>query len=274
MTRIMATINALPLERMKRVILTDALLDAYTRHLGESPVRRHADRKPTDLPADYFAFYTAVSSVYSSKIEGEDIDFNSYFKHRFQGVEFERDYTKRIDDLEAAYRFIAEHDLTPDALFEAHARLSANLLPKHSRGKLRRTPMFVMSADDRIEYVAADHTIVGTELERLFSDIDALLSARLNDFEVFYYAAMIHLVFVKIHPFDDGNGRAARLLEKWFLKSKLGTEAWSIELEKNYFNRLPLYYSGLKKIGFDYTELDYTQALDFLLMTAEGILRR
>lgn len=259
---------------MKFALLTDALLDAYTHHLGESPVTVHAARKPTDLPADYFAFYTAVSSVYSSKIEGEDIDFNSYFKHRFQGVAFSSDYTKRTDDLEAAYRFISETTLTLSALCEAHTLLSANLLPKHSRGKLRRTPMFVMSADDRIEYVAADHAIVGAELERLFNDIDALLAETLNDYEVFYYAAMIHLVFVKIHPFDDGNGRAARLLEKWFLKSKLGTEAWSIELEKNYFNRLPQYYSGLKKIGFDYTELDYTLALDFLLMTAEGIMRR
>jgi len=37
----------------------------------------------------------------------------------------------------------------------------------------------------------------------------------LTDSELFF-AALIHLVFVKIHPFDDGNGRAARLLEKWF----------------------------------------------------------
>ncbi|WP_220392957.1 Fic family protein [Chitinophaga lutea] len=33
---------------------------------------------------------------------------------------------------------------------------------------------------------------------------------------------MIHLVFVKIHPRADGNGRSARLLEKWFLAVKLG----------------------------------------------------
>ncbi|MBL0098191.1 MAG: Fic family protein [Bacteroidetes bacterium] len=33
---------------------------------------------------------------------------------------------------------------------------------------------------------------------------------------------MIHLVFVKIHPLNDGNGRSARLIEKWFLAQKLG----------------------------------------------------
>jgi hypothetical protein len=36
-----------------------------------------------ETPVDYFKFYNSVSSVYSSKIEGEEIDFDSYFKHKF-----------------------------------------------------------------------------------------------------------------------------------------------------------------------------------------------
>ena len=42
---------------------------------------------------------------------------------------------------------------------------------------------------------------------------------------------MIHLVFVKIHPWNDGNGRSARLMEKWFLAQKLDEKAWFIESE-------------------------------------------
>ena len=52
--------------------------------------------------------------------------------------------------------------------------------------------------------------------------------------EVFYFASMLHLVFAHIHPFQDGNGRAARLLEKWFLASKLEDKAWLIQSEKFY----------------------------------------
>ena len=71
---------------------------------------------------------------------------------------------------------------------------------------------------------------------RYFLNELLLLSKKdLNPFEVFYYAALIHLVFVKIHPFQDGNGRTARLMEKWFLIEKIGQIATSVQLEKNYY---------------------------------------
>lgn len=63
--------------------------------------------KKIDIPVDFFQFYKSVSSVYSSKIEGEDIEFDSYFKHnKFLKVEFRPDNTRKADDLYAAYDFI------------------------------------------------------------------------------------------------------------------------------------------------------------------------
>jgi len=52
-----------------------------------------------------------ISSVYSSKIECENIDFDSYFKHKFLNVKFWPDYTGKADDLYAAYDFIDNHEL-------------------------------------------------------------------------------------------------------------------------------------------------------------------
>ena len=94
---------------------------------------------------------------------------------------------------------------------------------------------------------------------------------KINPFEVFYYASLIHLVFVKIHPFQDGNGRAARLMEKWFLQSKIGEKASSVQLEKNYFTNLKSYYSNIKKLGLEYDQLDFSKSTDFLLMTVSSI---
>ena len=226
-----------------------------------------------DILVDYFKFYNSVSSVYSSKIEGEEIDFDSFYKHKFLNVKYQADYTKRADDLFAAYEFIYQNRLTFDNLKQVHRILSSNLLPKSQQGFVRNNPMFVINSDDRIEYVAAEPAIVESELNKLFSDIDLLLKSDLSDFEAFYFAAYIHLGFVKIHPFQEGNGRAARLLEKWFLVEKLGEKATAIQLEKNYYRNLDSYYKNIKKLGIEYNELDYSKSLDFLLMTVSGLNR-
>ncbi len=253
-------------------ILTPELLVEFTLKVKESPVTRLNRLKKPEIQVDHFQFYKSVSSVYSSKIEGEDIDFDSYFKHKFMKVMFKPDYTKRADDLYAAYDFIDSNKLTLKNVKKAHAILSANLLPEYQQGQVRTNPMFVINQNDQIEYVATSPEQVDTEMDKLFGDIKKLRKMELNSFEVFYYAAMIHLVFVKIHPFQDGNGRTARMIEKWFLLEKLGEKANSVLLEKNYFVKIGEYYKNINKPGIEYEELDYKKSLDFLLMTAQSII--
>lgn len=77
---------------------------------------------------------------------------------------------------------------------------------------------------------------------------------------------MLHLVFVKIHPWNDGNGRSARLIEKWFIAQKLGDKAWFIQSEKNYYQQHQTYYKNIRALGLEYPYLDYSKALPFLLM--------
>ncbi len=256
---------------MKLEILTSQLIKAYTDSVKESPLDKLDNLKKVEMQVDYFQFYKSVSSVYSSKIEGEDIDFDSYFKHKFLNIKFKPDYTRKADDLYAAYDFIDNHKLNLKNVQKAYSILSSKLLPKSQQGLIRTNPMFVINSDDKIEYVAAKPEIVKSELEKLFRDIELLIKKELNPFEIFYYASLIHLVFVKIHPFQDGNGRTARLMEKWFLIEKIGQKATSIQLEKNYYLRINDYYSNIKKLGLEYEELDYSKSLDFLLMTVFGI---
>ncbi|MDD4218183.1 MAG: Fic family protein [Bacteroidales bacterium] len=161
--------------------------------------------------------------------------------------------------------------MRPDSFQKAHAILSSKLLPKSQQGLIRTNPIFVINSDDRIEYVAASPEIVKAELEKLVTDINLLLKIELNDFEIFYFAAQIHLVFVKIHPFQDGNGRTARLLEKWFLIEKIGEKATAVQLKKKYFSKIKDYYFNIKKLGLEYEDLDYDKSIDFLLMTVYGL---
>lgn len=257
---------------MNLQILSEHLLEQFKAVFANSLDAVIDSLDKIETPVDYFRFYNSISSVYSSKIEGEEIDFDSYFKHKFLNVNYQPDYTKKSDDLFNAYEFIFKNKLTFENLKSAHSILSANLLPISQQGLIRTNPMFVINSDDRIDYVAAEPGKLLIELTKLFQDIDCLLSQELSNSEVLYFASFIHLAFVKIHPFQDGNGRSARLLEKWFLIEKLGDKATAIQLEKNYYLNLQDYYKNLKRLGIDYELLDYGKASDFLMMTAKGLL--
>jgi Fic family protein len=213
----------------------------------------------------------SVSSVYSSKIEGEKIELDSYIKHKKFGIQFLPDYTKKIDDLYNAYAFAKSSELNPKKISEAHKLLSKHIVAKNWQGKFRNHNMYVTTPDGRIEYVAASPNEVEAEMEKFHNDIEILLKTKLSIEEVFFFASLIHLVFVKIHPWNDGNGRTARLLEKWFLAQKLGNKAWFIQSEKMYYNQHNTYYKNIRLLGLEYPELDYKQALSFLLMLPTSI---
>jgi Fic family protein len=78
-------------------------------------------------------------------------------------------------------------------------------------------------------------------------------------------------VFVKIHPWNDGNGRTGRLLEKWFLAQKLGEKAWFVDSERHYYKHHQTYYNNLRALGLEYQELEYNKALPFLLMLPKSL---
>ncbi|WP_198652048.1 Fic family protein [Chitinophaga deserti] len=219
-----------------------------------------------------FSFYTSVASVYSSKIEGADIELDSYIKHKRFGVKFQPDYTRKIDDLYATYQFIKDAPFDRATLVDAHKLLTRHILPASTQGKFRNQNMYVTTADGRIEYVAASPFSVVTEMEKLYADITTLQAAQLSITETFFFASMIHLVFVKIHPWADGNGRSARLLEKWFLAVKLGEKAWFVQSEKYYYEHHRAYYDNIRALGLEYETLDYSKAGPFTRMLTAAVM--
>lgn len=247
-------------------IIKDALLEEYIKLIPKDLAQSFNALKDAEISTDAFSFYTSVASVFSSKIEGENIELDSYIKHKKYGIEFLPDYTKKIDDLYDAYTFAKNNPLNKTNISNAHTLLSKHIVATHQQGKLRIHNMYVSTPDGRIEYVAASPFEVENEMNKLYSDIEMLLIQDLHLPEVFFFASMIHLVFVKIHPWNDGNGRSGRLLEKWFLAQKLGEKAWFIPSERNYYEQHQTYYHNLRLLGLEYPELDYSKALPFLLM--------
>jgi Fic family protein len=254
------------------LILSNDLLSEYLEKAPKGLNHAFEALKDAEISTDSFSFYTSVSSVYSSKIEGEAIELDSYIKHKKFGIEFSPDYTKKIDDLYEAYTFSKSNELNESNIAHAHVLLSKNILDKNKQGKYRTQNMDVSTPDGRIEYVAASPFEVEVEMEKFYNDLLLLLKTEMSIEEVFFYASMIHLVFVKIHPWNDGNGRSARLIEKWFLAQKLGEKAWFVQSEKMYYNQHQTYYSNIRFLGLEYPALDYNKALPFLLMLPSSIL--
>ena len=250
-------------------ILKQAYFNDYKNQLKMDVESTFATIKNKPQTLDDFKFYVANSAVHSSNIEGNTVSFNTYLKSSEFNLHLKTKEIKEIEDLIAAYQFARENHLTLDNILKAHEILTQSILIKKERGKIRKVKVGVRS-EGRLIYLAVEPEFIKQELEKLFSDISLLLKAKLTTTEIFYFAAYIHLAFVNIHPFVDGNGRATRLIEKWFLAKMLGEHAWFIISEKNYWDNRPTYYTNLQ-IGVNYYEVKYEKSIPFLLMLPNAL---
>ena len=169
-----------------------------------------------------------------------------------------------IEDLVEAYQFAQENSLTETNLLKSHSISSKTLLIKGKRGKYRIESVGVFGKRGLI-YLAVEPEFVKQEMVNFFADIQKLLNENLSVEEAFYFASLIHLRFVHIHPFRDGNGRTARLLEKWFIAEKLGKQFWKIPSEKYYKENRATYYSTIS-MGVNFHVLNYDKCMNFLTM--------
>lgn len=257
---------------MELQIISSELLKEYLSLVPQGLQEAFNNLQDAELSTPNFSFYTSVASVFSSKIEGETIELDSYIKHKRDGVAFQPDYTKKIDDLYNAYQFAKYEQLNEENIKHSHILLSKHIVADSWQGRYRMQNMYVATDDGRIEYVAASPYNVPGEMEKLLGDISKLLNTHLTIAELLFYASMIHLVFIKIHPWNDGNRRSARLIEKWFIASKLGSKAWFIQSEKMYYQQHQTYYKNIRALGLEYEHLDFSKALPFLLMLPKTLI--
>ncbi len=257
----------------KLKIVPAKLLPQFLAEVGEGLGAAFEDLKDAAISTETFSFYTSVSAIASSRIEGEQMEVDSYVKHKMLNIQYQPDLVQKPNDLYKAYQFAQGNELSKANFLKAHAILAAHLLPKNRQGALRTVNMLVMEHKTaRVQFEAALFHEVKPLFDLLWKDIEQLKKEELSVEEVFYFASLIHIVFVNIHPFEDGNGRAARLLEKWFVAEKLSKKAWFMQTELNYYTHANDYYRNLNRLGMFYDQLDYGLAMPFLLMSATSLL--
>jgi len=250
-------------------LITNSYFNEYKAQLKVDMAAEFSKLNIQSKSEEDFRFYLANSAVHSSNIEGNTVNFDTYLKASEYNLHLKTKEIKEIDDLIVAYQFARENELCYETVLKAHELLTQSFLIKKERGKIRKVKVGVRS-EGRLIYLAIEPEFIKAELEKLFSDISVLLKSKLTTNEIFYYASYIHLIFVNIHPFVDGNGRATRLVEKWFLASMLGENAWCITSEKNYWDNRQTYYKNLQ-LGVNYYEVDYKKSIPFLLMLPDSV---
>jgi len=186
--------------------------------------------------------------IKSSEIEGQILDKqlvrSSVARHLGINIKENIPFSKDIDGvvemmLDATQNYPKE--MTKDRLFGWHAALfptGYSGMCKINTGKYRddkHGPMQVVSGyvgNEKVHYAAPNAETLESEMNDFINYIN---SEKETDYLI--QAAIVHLWFVILHPFDDGNGRIARALTDMLLsrsdESKFRFYSMSSQIQKN-----------------------------------------
>ena len=237
------------------------LLPKYKIEFGDGILAHYSQFKNGIVERD-FGFMRDSSVLYSSKIEGNTLDLSSYLNSKGLQKKNKPKEAQEVDDLARAYELAEDSVLTQKNLLKVHSLIGKSFMSPTRCGFYRKEPVGVFSSLG-IEYLAIEPSLVETEMTLFFEEIKHLSNKKMSTEEVFFWAGWIHITFVLIHPFSDGNGRVARLLEKWFLAQHLDSTMFYLPTEQWYFTNRTMYYDALK-LGVNYWEVDFGKASIFL----------
>jgi Fic family protein len=121
---------------------------------------------------------------------------------------------------------LKDQKLSMDLLFDLHRRITKNTIPEPHQGTLRNTldekgePLVIKPWDESvIAYVTPPKEFVEKNLPILISFAND--EVRTPTFvHPLIKAIMLHFWMGLLHPFEDGNGRLARILFYWYMLRK------------------------------------------------------
>ena len=232
--------------------------------------------------------------IHSSEIEGENLNRVSVRSSVARQLGLEHDGLPKTDHyiegvvqvmLDATQHF--QDSLTQERLFGWHSALfptGYSGMYKIAVGDWRKgeEAMQVVSGAmgrEKVHYEAPPSFDVPEMMKQLLTWID---DATLG-IDPLIKAAVAHLWFVTIHPFDDGNGRLCRTVTEMLLSRADNTSQRYYSLSSEILNHRKDYYLQLEKAqhgGLDITEWivwfleTLCKAFDTALEKTDGIIRK
>lgn len=158
------------------------------------------------------------------------------------------------------------HTIILDELLKLHEMVIHGLVEKEKAGKFRPSDVYVVDdlggGKEKVRFKAPD----AKEVARMIADlINWLDQSKKDGVHPIVRAAILHLQFVTVHPFTDGNGRLARLLTQLQLYRD-GWDFRKILVLEDYYNRDRMSYYNAENYaqGDKYSEdMDFTTWLEY-----------
>ncbi|WNY28237.1 hypothetical protein MmiEs2_04210 [Methanimicrococcus stummii] len=114
----------------------------------------------------------------------------------------------------------------------------------------------------------------GLDSEKLSDYVDNLILFIDNDsdeIDQVLKSAMIHYYFAYLHPYFDGNGRTARILQLWYLVQKGYTSALFIPFSLFVNQKKSVYYKSFKLIAENTEESKVSDMTPFLYFFTQNV---
>lgn len=235
--------------------LTQEMLDLVTRIEAKRAILINVSVSPS-LINKLQRQSLLKSSLFSAKIEG-----NSLNLHDFGSLEkLDPDLKERleIENIISAFNFVRENPdkiIDMDYILDLHKIVMKGMTS--DSGKTRKEPSAIFNQSGFPVYIPPLPSQINVLLGKL---IDYINSNKKEN--ILIKAALIHLVFEKIHPFLDGNGRVGRLLYEAILAKGNYHFNWLLSLEEIINEKKEEYY----------TYLDKNDSTSFIEFTLEVIL--
>jgi Fic family protein len=195
------------------------------------------------------------SSVYSANIEGNTLTPDDVSND--ESLE-EKNYERQeIDNIIKALSYLRDKNISEvidmSYLLHLHKLVMHKLIPESQAGKIRNQSSAIFDGSGNVVYM----TPPPSEIMQLLQELLEVINNE-NTYFPLIKAPFAHLIFEKIHPFTDGNGRVGRLLLQAILAKHGYHFQWLLAYEEILAQKKQTYYTLLE-------QNDATEFVTFLL---------
>lgn len=173
-------------------------------------------------------------------------------------------YYKALKLLEAMAK--TRRDITLEEILKLHKMVMEGLASKEKVGKFRPGDVYVLDDLGDGREMLRFKAPAAPDVKKLIVDLlEWLKKSKREGTHPIIRAGILHLQFVTIHPFTDGNGRVGRLLTQLLLYRD-GWDFRKIIVLEDYYNRdrVSYYNAENKAQGKNYqTDMDFSTWLEF-----------